>query len=61
MNSPHHPTEQAPGAPVRSGIPEHGRVPESYAARNRLSALLDELDRFPCLTGSPPSRFGTGP
>lgn len=34
---------QAPGAPVRAGIPEHGRVPKYYAVKARLEALLDEL------------------
>ncbi|MEU6235376.1 GntR family transcriptional regulator [Kitasatospora sp. NPDC047058] len=31
------------GAPIRSGIPEHGRVPKYYAVKGRLEALLDEL------------------
>ncbi|WP_256103189.1 GntR family transcriptional regulator [Streptomyces sp. ODS05-4] len=33
----------APGAPVRCGVPEHGRVPKYYAVKTRVSALLDEL------------------
>ncbi|WP_323182274.1 GntR family transcriptional regulator [Kitasatospora purpeofusca] len=32
-----------PGAPIRSGIPEHGRVPKYYAVKGQLEALLDEL------------------
>ncbi|MGW8379978.1 GntR family transcriptional regulator [Streptomyces sp. ODS28] len=31
------------GAPVREGIPEHGRVPKYYAVKARLVPLLDEL------------------
>ncbi|MEV6317988.1 GntR family transcriptional regulator [Streptomyces sp. NPDC051776] len=38
-----YPNDQAPGAPVRSGIPEHGRVPKYYAVKTRLARLLDEL------------------
>ncbi|MFJ3643482.1 GntR family transcriptional regulator [Streptomyces sp. NPDC090108] len=38
-----YPNDQAPGAPVRSGIPEHGRVPKYYAVKARIAALLDEL------------------
>ncbi|MFB7517914.1 GntR family transcriptional regulator [Streptomyces sp. NPDC056144] len=41
MNSVKHPTD--PGAPVRSGVPEHGRVPKYYAVKSRLSLLVDEL------------------
>ncbi|MFF2941848.1 GntR family transcriptional regulator [Streptomyces niveus] len=33
----------APGAPIRSGIPEHGRIPKYYAVKARLSLLVDEL------------------
>ncbi|MET9553757.1 GntR family transcriptional regulator [Streptomyces sp. NPDC006645] len=33
----------APGAPIRSGIPEHGRVPKYYAVKAHLSVLVDEL------------------
>ncbi|OKI31123.1 GntR family transcriptional regulator [Streptomyces sp. CB03911] len=32
-----------PGAPIRSGIPDHGRVPKYYAVKGELDALLDEL------------------
>ncbi|MCM2419555.1 GntR family transcriptional regulator [Streptomyces sp. RKAG293] len=32
-----------PHAPIRSGIPEHGRVPKYYAVKTRLEAVLDEL------------------
>ncbi|MER5972907.1 GntR family transcriptional regulator [Streptomyces sp. NPDC002055] len=38
-----YPNDQSPGAPVRSGIPEHGRVPKYYAVKTRLSTLIDEL------------------
>ncbi|MEU7372739.1 GntR family transcriptional regulator [Streptomyces albidoflavus] len=38
-----YPNDQAPGAPVRSGVPEHGRVPKYYAVKARLSALVDSL------------------
>ncbi|WP_406148765.1 GntR family transcriptional regulator [Streptomyces sp. NBC_01012] len=37
------PTDQAPGAPIRSGIPEHGRIPKYYAVKARVSALIGEL------------------
>ncbi|MFE0047828.1 GntR family transcriptional regulator [Streptomyces albireticuli] len=40
---PGRPTDAAPGAPVRSGIPEHGRIPKYYAVKTRIAALLDEL------------------
>ncbi|MCZ4118870.1 GntR family transcriptional regulator [Streptomyces sp. H39-S7] len=30
-------------APIRSGVPEHGRVPKYYAVKTRLEAVLDEL------------------
>ncbi|MFD3522653.1 GntR family transcriptional regulator [Streptomyces sp. NPDC058653] len=33
----------APGAPIRSGIPEHGRIPKYYAVKAELSVLVDEL------------------
>ncbi|ASY36314.1 MULTISPECIES: GntR family transcriptional regulator [Streptomyces] len=36
-----YPLEQDPGAPVRGGVPEHGRVPKYYAVKARISALLD--------------------
>ncbi|MFE7184929.1 GntR family transcriptional regulator [Streptomyces erythrochromogenes] len=32
-----------PGSPVRSGIPEHGRIPKYYAVKARIAELLDEL------------------
>ncbi|MCQ8188133.1 GntR family transcriptional regulator [Streptomyces rugosispiralis] len=38
-----YPNDQAPGAPVRSGIPEHGRVPKYYAVKARIALLVDEL------------------
>ncbi|MFE2264908.1 GntR family transcriptional regulator [Streptomyces griseosporeus] len=38
-----YPNDQAPGAPVRSGIPEHGRVPKYYAVKARIDRLVDEL------------------
>ncbi|WP_433547482.1 GntR family transcriptional regulator [Streptomyces sp. CA-294286] len=34
---------QDPSAPVRSGIPEHGRIPKYYAVKARISALVTEL------------------
>lgn len=37
------PYDQAPGGPVRSGVPEHGRVPKYYAVKTRLTALLGAL------------------
>ncbi|WP_156726636.1 GntR family transcriptional regulator [Streptomyces apocyni] len=38
-----YPNDQHPGAPVRAGIPEHGRIPKYYAVKARVAALLDEL------------------
>ncbi|UXX93557.1 GntR family transcriptional regulator [Streptomyces sp. AD2-2] len=38
-----YPNDQAPGAPVRSGIPEHGRIPKYYAVKAQIAVLLDEL------------------
>ncbi|EYT78190.1 GntR family transcriptional regulator, partial [Streptomyces sp. Tu 6176] len=35
--------DQAPGAPVRSGIPEHGRIPKYYAVKARIDRLIGEL------------------
>lgn len=32
-----------PGSPVRSGIPEHGRIPKYYAVKAQVADLLDEL------------------
>ncbi|MFC8230133.1 GntR family transcriptional regulator [Streptomyces sp. NPDC057287] len=38
-----YPNDQTPGAPIRSGIPEHGRVPKYYTVKAHVSLLLDEL------------------
>lgn len=38
-----YPNDQAPGAPVRSGIPEHGRIPKYYAVKAQIAVLVDEL------------------
>jgi GntR family transcriptional regulator len=38
-----YPNDQAPSAPVRSGIPEHRRVPKYYAVKARIDRLVDEL------------------
>ncbi|MFI6011397.1 GntR family transcriptional regulator [Streptomyces sp. NPDC051243] len=38
-----YPNDQAPGAPVRHGIPEHGRIPKYYAVKARLDGLIGEL------------------
>ncbi|WP_406268346.1 GntR family transcriptional regulator [Streptomyces sp. NBC_00191] len=38
-----YPNDQAPGAPVRSGIPEHGRIPKYYAVKAHISLLIEEL------------------
>ncbi|MFD7863329.1 GntR family transcriptional regulator [Streptomyces sp. NPDC059783] len=40
MDYPH---GQTPGAPIRSGIPEHGRIPKYYAVKAHVSGLIDEL------------------
>ncbi|MBB6173200.1 GntR family transcriptional regulator [Nocardiopsis mwathae] len=40
---PSHPDDQDPGAPVRAGVPEHGRVPKYYAVKVRIDALIGEL------------------
>lgn len=40
---PDHLRDQAPGAPIRSGIPEHGRIPKYYAVKARIAELIDEL------------------
>ncbi|SHK93308.1 GntR family transcriptional regulator [Actinacidiphila paucisporea] len=32
-----------PHAPIRAGIPEHGRVPKYFAVKTRLESVLDEL------------------
>ncbi|MEH6376128.1 GntR family transcriptional regulator [Streptomyces sp. KLMMK] len=36
-------TDPPPGAPIRAGIPEHGRIPKYYAVKTHIAALLDEL------------------
>ncbi|WP_030908424.1 GntR family transcriptional regulator [Streptomyces sp. NRRL F-5126] len=38
-----HPHPRAPGAPVRAGVPEHGRVPKYYMVKTRIAALVEEL------------------
>ncbi len=38
-----YPNYQAPGAPIRAGVPEHGRVPKYYAVKTRVAALIAEL------------------
>ncbi|MFF4958466.1 GntR family transcriptional regulator [Streptomyces sp. NPDC001222] len=38
-----YPNDQDPGAPVRSGIPEHGRIPKYYAVKAQIAALVAEL------------------
>ncbi|MFI7098503.1 GntR family transcriptional regulator [Streptomyces sp. NPDC050161] len=38
------PYGQEPGAPIRSGIPEHGRIPKYYAAKVGIAALLADAD-----------------
>ncbi|MBT2395531.1 GntR family transcriptional regulator [Streptomyces sp. ISL-100] len=35
--------DQDPGAPIRSGIPEHGRVPKYYAVKAHIAAMISEL------------------
>ncbi|WP_446041723.1 GntR family transcriptional regulator [Streptomyces sp. SID1121] len=42
-NSDPSPPDFDPGAPVRSGIPEHGRVPKYYAVKARIGALIGAL------------------
>ncbi|WP_229898849.1 GntR family transcriptional regulator [Streptomyces hiroshimensis] len=37
------PPRPLPGAPVRDGIPEHGRIPKYYAVKTQVAALLDTL------------------
>lgn len=37
------PERPSPGAPIRSGIPEHGRIPKYYAVKAQVAALIDEL------------------
>ncbi|NBE52060.1 GntR family transcriptional regulator [Streptomyces boluensis] len=38
-----YPNDQHPGAPVKAGVPEHGRIPKYYAVKTQIAALLDEL------------------
>ncbi|MDI3404396.1 GntR family transcriptional regulator [Streptomyces cavernicola] len=38
-----YPSEQQPGAPVKAGVPEHGRIPKYYAVKTQIASLLDEL------------------
>ncbi|MGC5361807.1 GntR family transcriptional regulator [Streptomyces sp. DT24] len=35
--------DQAPGGPIRSGIPEHGRIPKYYTVKAHVSLLIEEL------------------
>ncbi|WP_308377866.1 GntR family transcriptional regulator [Streptomyces sp. ISL-98] len=44
---------QDPGAPIRSGIPEHGRIPKYYAVKAHIAALMSELSEGDVL---PPER-----
>ncbi|WP_327355814.1 GntR family transcriptional regulator [Streptomyces sp. NBC_01304] len=44
-----YPNDQHPGAPVKAGIPEHGRIPKYYAVKAQLVALIDELDEAEAL------------
>ncbi|MEU3505832.1 GntR family transcriptional regulator [Streptomyces hundungensis] len=39
-----YPENQAPGAPIRSGIPDHGRIPKYYAVKAQVALLIDELE-----------------
>ncbi|MGW6687775.1 GntR family transcriptional regulator [Streptomyces sp. NPDC054961] len=43
MEEPTQYAHHQPGLPVRSGIPEHGRIPKYYAVKARIAGLLDEL------------------
>lgn len=43
VDYPKYPRDLAPGAPVRSGIPEHGRVPKYYAVKAQVAELIDDL------------------
>ncbi|MFC5801509.1 GntR family transcriptional regulator [Streptomyces formicae] len=38
-----YPDDLAPGAPVRSGIPEHGRIPKYFTVKAQVAALIEEL------------------
>ena len=37
-----YPNDQAPGAPIRSGIPEHGRILKYYAVKAQIAALTQD-------------------
>ncbi|MFI9718087.1 GntR family transcriptional regulator [Streptomyces sp. NPDC052396] len=43
MDNRHYTDGTTPGAPIRAGIPEHGRIPKYYAVKTQVAALLDEL------------------
>ncbi|MEU6220254.1 GntR family transcriptional regulator [Streptomyces sp. NPDC047022] len=38
-----YPNNQDPGAPIRAGIPEHGRIPKYYAVKAQIAELVTEL------------------
>ncbi|MEU2430443.1 MULTISPECIES: GntR family transcriptional regulator [unclassified Streptomyces] len=38
-----YPDDLDPGAPVRSGIPEHGRIPKYFTVKAQVAALIEEL------------------
>ncbi|MFG2332232.1 GntR family transcriptional regulator [Streptomyces sp. NPDC048604] len=38
-----YPNDQVPGAPIRFGIPEHGRIPKYYAVKAKIGVLVEEL------------------
>ena len=38
-----HPAPRLLSAPVREGVPEHGRMPKYYAAKAQLTEMLAEL------------------
>ncbi|MEU0255347.1 GntR family transcriptional regulator [Streptomyces sp. NPDC006184] len=38
-----YPNDQDPGAPVRFGIPAHGRIPKYYAVKAHIGRLVEEL------------------
>ncbi|MFJ9581420.1 GntR family transcriptional regulator [Streptomyces sp. NPDC101191] len=42
-SSPRQSGPDGPGAPIRSGIPEHGRIPKYYAVKAKVATLVDEL------------------
>lgn len=43
MDHLNYPDDLAPGAPVRSGIPEHGRIPKYFTVKAQVAALIEEL------------------